>query len=231
MQHHGHRHVVGQVGRQHGRLAHFRFTHSQRVRGHHVHPVRELRRPGRDGPREFARQHRVNLHRDQPRFHVSGCLEQSERQRPQARSDLEDHVARLRRRERGDLPDRALLNHEVLPEPLGRPDAEPASDLANVPRPQQPHTHHALAIVDGPSLPLAPLALLEHAVGAIGRMTRAGAAVIETDPYQAKTREPVDWMCVHRSATSMSLSAASARIVCAVIAGEFGLPRCGTGVR
>src|SRR5215472_2289284 len=48
---------------------------------------------------------------------------------------------------------------------------------------------------------------------------------------QAKTRAPVAWSVAQKSASSRRLSEARARTVYAAIAGEFGLPRCGTGVR
>jgi hypothetical protein len=65
---------------------------------------------------------------------LDNLRKQRERQRPETGTDLKDHVARAHPGKGGDLPYGPLLDNEVLPELLGRPDAEPARYAPDVPR-------------------------------------------------------------------------------------------------
>jgi hypothetical protein len=61
---------------------------------------------------------------------------QGERQRPETGADLKDHVTQSHRGKGRDLPHGSLLDDEILPELLGRPDPQPARYAPDVPRTQ-----------------------------------------------------------------------------------------------
>ena len=141
VQQHWNRDVVRQVGGDCRRGWNFRGPDPESVRLDDGDAADVGRGAAGDRLGQLGGQHRVDLDRDDPgdkappdasiRASVSGA---------ESRADLQDHVVgRERPRDRGDLPDRAWLDDEVLPELLGWLDPEAAGDRPDVPRPQQPH--------------------------------------------------------------------------------------------
>ncbi len=135
VQHHRHADVVRQVRDQRGRLdRQVRGPHAQRVRGHDVQPVGQRGRPVGHGRGQPPGQQRVDLHG----AHRAGGLEQSEGQRAESGADLEHDVVGGQVGGADDPAHGVGVVHEVLPEPLGRPQAQLVGERPHLGGPQQP---------------------------------------------------------------------------------------------